>query len=221
MDPQIESRSARKHRAIVEAATTAFLKKGYLGTNMDEIAALAAVSKRTVYHHFVDKDRLFSEIVLATTDRIDGLVLLVADSLSDTADVTRDLSELARRLLEALMQPELVQLRRLVIANVDRFPEVGRAWYERGFERVLATLADCFQNLADRGLLQLDDPLLAARHFVGQLLWIPMNQAMFTGDYQLETEANLQRHADAAVLAFLTGYGPRSDRAASQVAVRS
>src|ERR1700730_16941489 len=159
MDPQIENRSARKHRAIVEAATTAFLKKGYLGTNMDEIAALAAVSKRTVYHHFVDKDRLFSEIVLATTDRIDGLVLLVADSLSDTADVTRTLR-------------------------------------------------------------RLDHPLLAARHFVGQLLWIPMNQAMFTGDYQLETEANLQRHADAAVLAFLTGYGPRSDRAASQVAVR-
>jgi len=56
------------------------------------------------------------------------------------------------------------------------------------------------------------DPLWPARHFVGQLLWIPMNQAMFTGDYQLETESNLQRHADAAVLAFLTGYGPRSDR---------
>jgi hypothetical protein len=48
-----------------------------------------------------------------------------------------------------------------------------------------------------------------------------MNQAMFTGDYQLETEANLQRHADAAVLAFLTGYGPRSDRAASEAAIRS
>jgi hypothetical protein len=44
---------------------------------------------------------------------------------------------------------------------------------------------------------------------------------MFTGDYQLDAEANLQRHADAAVLAFLSGYGPRSDRAASQVAVRS
>ena len=110
------------------------------------------------------------------------------------------------------MQPQLVQLRRLVIANAERFPDLGRAWYERGFERVLATLATCFQRLADRQLLRLDDPLLAANHFVGQLLWIPMNQVMFTGDSRLETEADVQRYADAAVRAFLTGYGPRSDR---------
>jgi TetR/AcrR family transcriptional regulator, mexJK operon transcriptional repressor len=213
MEARNEGRSERKHRAIVEAATTAFLSKGYPGTNMDEIAALAAVSKRTVYHHFVDKDRLFSEIVMATTDQIDGLVLLVADSLADTTDVSKDLGELARSFLSALMQPQVVQLRRLVIANADRFPELGRAWYERGFERVLATLATCFQHLADRQMLRLDDPLLAAHHFVGQLLWIPMNQVMFTGDSQLETEADVQRYADAAVRAFLTGYGPHSDRA--------
>jgi TetR/AcrR family transcriptional regulator, mexJK operon transcriptional repressor len=213
MDSQDESRSARKHRAIVEAATTAFLSKGYPGTSMDEIAALAAVSKRTVYQHFSDKDRLFSEIVLSTTDQIDGLVRLVADTLADTTDVRRDLDELARRFLGALVQPQLVQLRRLVIANADHFPDLGRAWYERGFERVLATLAGSFQRLADRGLLQLDDPLLAAHHFVGQLLWIPVNQVMFTGDTQFETEADIQRYADAAVRAFLTGYGPPAARA--------
>src|SRR2546423_1717133 len=151
MDSQDESRSARKHRAIVEAATTAFLSKGYLGTSMDEIAALAAVSKRTVYQHFSDKDRLFSEIVLSTTDQIDGLVRMVADTLGDTTDVGRDLSEVARSFLSALIQPQLVQLRRLVIANADHFPDLGRAWYERGFERVLATLAGCFQRLAGRG----------------------------------------------------------------------
>src|SRR2546426_6345147 len=103
MDSRNEGRSERKHRAIVEAATTAFLGKGYLGTNMDEIAALAAVSKRTVYQHFVDKDRLFSEIVLATTDQIDGLVLLEADSLAGATDVSRALGELARRFLSALI----------------------------------------------------------------------------------------------------------------------
>jgi TetR/AcrR family transcriptional repressor of mexJK operon len=208
MDSQDESRSARKHRAIVEAATTAFLSKGYPGTSMDEIAALAAVSKRTVYQHFSDKDRLFSEIVLSTTDQIDGLVRMVADTLGDSTDVGRDLNEVARSFLNALIQPQLVQLRRLVIANADHFPDLGRAWYERGFERVLATLAGCFQRLAGRGLLQLEDPLLAAHHFVGQLLWIPINQVMFTGDTQLRTEADVHRYADAAVRAFLTGYGP-------------
>src|SRR5438128_2252205 len=35
-------RSAKKRRAILEAATEVFLQKGYLATNMDEIAALAS-----------------------------------------------------------------------------------------------------------------------------------------------------------------------------------
>jgi TetR/AcrR family transcriptional repressor of mexJK operon len=205
---QEETRSARKHRAIVEAATLAFLSKGYLGTNMDEIAALASVSKRTVYQHFSDKERLFTQIVLATTDEVDELVRLVADALTDTHDVEAALRQLARQLLAALMRPQLIRLRRLVIASADRFPHLGRAWYERGFARVLATLSASFQRLAERGLLRVDDPLLAAQHFVGQLLWIPMNEAMFTGDNQPRSEAELERYADAAVRAFLIGHAP-------------
>jgi TetR/AcrR family transcriptional repressor of mexJK operon len=84
---------------------------------------------------------------------------------------------------------------------------VGRSWYEQGFERVLETLATTFQSLADRQLLKTDDPLLAANHFVGLLLWIPVSKAMFTGDHQVSPH-KLERYALAAVSAFLTGYGP-------------
>jgi TetR/AcrR family transcriptional repressor of mexJK operon len=202
------TRSARKHRAIVEAATAAFLSRGYAGTNMDEIAAGAAVSKRTVYRHFADKDGLFAEIVLATTDEMAGLVRALAENLAASHAVQEDLRELARRFLAALMQPRLVQLRRLIIANADRFPDLGRTWYENGFARALAALAASFQRLAERGLLEVDDPLLAAHHFVGQLLWIPMNEVMFTGESPFTTDADLRRYAEAAVRAFLSGYGP-------------
>ena len=54
-DPDDQRRSARKRRAILDAAATTFLSNGYLGTSMDEIAALAHVSKQTVYKHFADK----------------------------------------------------------------------------------------------------------------------------------------------------------------------
>ncbi len=106
------------------------------------------------------------------------------------------------------MRPHLLRLRRLVIANADRLPHLGRAWYERGFGRVLTTLASRFQALSRSRRLRLDDPMLAAQHFVGLLLWIPINKAMFSGDDETScTPAELERYADAAVRAFLGAYG--------------
>ena len=202
----------------MDAATAVFLKKGYGGTSMDEIADIARVSKQTVYKHFADKDRLFAEIVLATTDDVDQAVRVLASTLADTRDVERDLREVARRFLGRLMAPQLLRLRRLVIANADRLPELGRAWYEQGFGRVLRTLATSFRRLAEHGLLDVEDAQLAAHHFVGMLLWIPLNEAMFTGNHRPFTNAKLERYADAAAAAFLQAYGPvRKVRARSKV----
>ncbi|MEU5463040.1 TetR/AcrR family transcriptional regulator [Streptomyces althioticus] len=198
-------RSARKHQAIVNAATTTFMAKGYAGTSMDDIAKLAAVSKQTVYKHFADKEKLFAEIVLATTERIEAMIDLVADIPADSDSLEEDLLRLARQFLTALTQPQVLQLRRLIIANADTFPELGAAWYEQGFERVLATLADTFRRLSDQGLLRIDDALLAANHFSGLLLWIPVNKAMFHGSPQ-HTPSELDRYADAGVRAFLAAY---------------
>lgn len=209
-----EGRSARKHREIIEAAAAVFMKNGYEGTSMEQIAAKAGVSKQTVYKHFADKEQLFSHIVLSTTDQVDQVVALVAGPLADTRELNKDLSLLGRQFVIALMDPQLLRLRRLVIANADRMPELGRTWYEQGFGRVLGTLAECFGGLAKRHLLELDDPLIAAHHFVGLLLWIPVNQAMFTGNEQPYSKAALERYANAAVSTFLAAYGVKGRIAA-------
>ncbi|MFJ4871338.1 TetR/AcrR family transcriptional regulator [Streptomyces sp. NPDC088757] len=201
----MDSRSARKHQAILDAATAVFLDKGYAGTSMDDIAKLAAVSKQTVYKHFSDKEKLFAEIVLATTERLDTAIDLMADVPADAAGLEENLTRLARRLLAALTRPEVIQLRRLIIANADAFPDLGTEWYEKGFERGLASLASTFQRLADEGLLRIDDALLAANHFSGLLLWIPVNEAMFTGRSR-HTEADLDRYAAAGTRAFLAAH---------------
>ncbi|MGD0503881.1 MAG: TetR/AcrR family transcriptional regulator [Steroidobacteraceae bacterium] len=210
------TQSDRKHKAMVDAARSLFLKQGYDGTSMEEIAVKAAVSKQTVYKHFADKKRLFEEIVLATTSQVDRVVGLVAGPLVETLDLKKDLTLLGRQFIAALMDPRLLRLRRLIIANADRMPELGRTWYEQGFERVLGTLATSFAALSKRRLLSLEDPLLAAHHFVGLLLWIPVNQAMFTGNDEPYTKAELDRYADAAVNAFLAAYSARAN-----VAVKS
>jgi TetR/AcrR family transcriptional regulator, mexJK operon transcriptional repressor len=204
-DREDEGRSARKRRAIMEAATTLFLRNGYQGTSMDDIAALAAVSKQTVYKNFADKQGLFSDITLGITATAEDFTKTVTMMLDGTDDLERDLGELARRYIASVMQPEVLRLRRLVIGEAGRFPELARTYYQRAPERVLATLAACLERLAGRGLLRLEDPMLAANH-LAFLILSPIDKAMFSGVDERPAAAELDRLADAGVRVFLAAY---------------
>src|SRR5690349_20862328 len=57
------SRGDGKRQAILAAAETVFLRAGFAGASMDEIAADAGVSKQTVYSHFCTKKDLFIEAI--------------------------------------------------------------------------------------------------------------------------------------------------------------
>jgi AcrR family transcriptional regulator len=201
------TRSARKQRAILDAAATLFLRNGYRGTSMDEIAALASVSKQTVYKHFADKESLFAEIVTSAVGEASDPVHAEVLKLEDSGDLEADLRGLARQLIERVMRPRILQLRRLVIGEAGRFPELGRTFYDQGPGRTIAAMATVFERLAARGALQLEDPQLAAAHFNWLVMSIPLNQAMFLGEDEPHAAAELNEYADAGVRAFLAAYG--------------
>ena len=202
-----ESRSERKHRQILDAATSAFLEGGYRGTSMDEVAATAGVSKQTVYKHFSDKASLFGEIVRSTVEVAANPVHEEVTRLADTGDLEADLVDLARRQLDAVLQAQLLRLRRLVIAEAGRFPELGRMFYDQGAGRTMRTLAASLARLSERGLLAVDDAERAAAELNWLLMAGPVNRAMLLGDDALPTRAELDRHAAAAVATFLAAYG--------------
>lgn len=212
MEPELEGRTPRKRRAILAAATEVFLQHGYLGASMDEVAAKAGVSKQTVYKQFECKERLFAEIVLGTSDQLmDGLLQAYVETLDGAADAREALRALAGRLLQTLTADSVLQLRRLVIAEADRFPEVCGAWFSSGFEKSLEALGQALTRLSDRGLLRrLDDPTLAAYQFAGLVMYKPMNRAMFAGTRQRADSAELARLADQAADVFLAAYGSES-----------
>lgn len=208
--PILGDRSARKRRAVVQAATALFLRQGYPGTSMDQIAAAAAVSKPTVYKFFPDKEQLLTSIVLETLDQAGDPIRAELSALagSDSLDgdlLEADLRQLARRYLATVTQPPVLQLRRLVIGASHQLPAVAQAYYERAPELTMRALADCFHRLADRGLLQLDDPLMAASHFAFLVLGRVLDKSLFYPQRPF-TDAELTAHADAGVSAFLAAY---------------
>jgi TetR/AcrR family transcriptional repressor of mexJK operon len=204
-----EGRTARKRRAILTAATEVFLQHGYLGASMDEVAARAAVSKQTVYKQFADKQHLFSEIVLGTTAQVvDGFARAFASTLEESTDVRQAFRDLARLFLDSLLQPDVLRLRRLVLAEADRFPDIAGAWFDGAFHRSMVLLGESMTRLADRGMLRgLPDPALAAYQFAGLVMYKPMNQAMFAGTGTQPTPDELDDIAERAAEVFLAAYG--------------
>jgi AcrR family transcriptional regulator len=203
---RVESRTARKRRAIMSAATDLFLQKGYLGTSVDEIAAAAGVSKQTVYKQFGDKQRLFSDIVVATINAVGEPFFTEIEGLEEAQDLEAHLTQVAHRLVAVVRDPQLLRLRRLVIGEAGRFPELGRAYYQGAPGRTVETLVSRFHALERRGLLHLDDARLAAQNFIWLVLSIPLNRAMLSGEERFE-DAELRRYADEAVRVFLAAYG--------------
>jgi AcrR family transcriptional regulator len=148
---------------------------------MDAIATAAGVSKPTVYNHFADKQQLFEQIV---SDRVAGITQPFddqIDDLSDGGDLAEPLRELAKLLLKGVMQPANLQLRRLVIGEASRFPDLGRAYEQQGPQQATVPWTTAFKRLAENGLLRMEDPALSA-HFNWLVVSIPLNHAMLSGD---------------------------------------
>lgn len=200
------NRSARKRKAILDAATTVFLRAGYLGTNMDEIAALSEVSKQTVYKHFASKEALFVEIVTSMTGDAGDVVHNDITDLEDDADLEAYLVNYGYRQLTVVLTPSIMQLRRLVIGEVSRFPDLARVLHDGGPKRAIGLLAAMFERLAARGLLTIEDPQLAATHFNWLIMAAPLNQAMLLGDAAIPKPPALRRHAADGVRVFLAAY---------------
>ncbi len=200
-------RTDRKRRAILDAAADLFLAHGFLGTSMDEVAARAAVSKRTVYNQFESKEALFIAVVAHMTAKGADRVQVRMQEPETVDEVAELLAEHAERLLTIVLAPRLMQLRRLVIAEAVRFPRLGQALYDGGPGRAILGLAATLGRWAERGLVTIPDPLVAATQFNWLIMGEPVNREMFVAGSGPLPVAERAAHIAAGVSVFLAAYG--------------
>ncbi len=196
-----------KRAAILDAARKSFIQHGFDGVSMDQIAAVAGVSKLTVYSHFGDKENLFSAAVASYCEQ------QLPQALFDGAAglPLRDrLLDIARAFHAMASSPEAVAAHRMLSTpQLAGSPLVASFW-EAGPARVNQELAMLLQRRAAAGELQLDPADAAGlARAAGQLL------ALLKGDpharllFGLEgmTPEATRTHLKAAVDLFLRGCG--------------
>ncbi len=202
------SRGEVNRRRILDGALDVFVANGFVGTSTDQIAAAASASKQTIYNYFTDKEGLFTALILEVGDTIDDPFERMVESMRGASDADSAVRMLATQFTRSIMNTRVQQIRRLVIAEAARFPELARLYWERGFERVLNSVAECLRVLSDTGRLTIADPHTAAQHLAGMLLWIPSNRVMFLGEYRSPEDATLTAYIESGADAFVAAYRP-------------
>lgn len=150
---------AGKRAAIIEAAGGAFITEGFAGATMDRIAALACVSKLTLYRHFGSKDELFGAALKAKCDELmDPEILDQAHALP-----LRDgLINVSRAFLNLILAPECIAIHRVLCVEAERNPGLAQLFFQNAIlytkDKVIAFLT----HHVVRGELQISDVEMAA-----------------------------------------------------------
>lgn len=196
------ARSEEENRRLVtEAAAEEFQANGYANTCIDQIAARAGVSTRTIYQLVSNKAELFGSVI---ADRAGRFILTVDDAQLDQLPLVEALTLILTNYGKLTLAPETIAIARLVTAESGRFPELGRAFYEQAVTKIGDVMVGWLLRHQERGEIKLDDPQAAAGMLRGMMLMEPQRAVLF-GQQGLPTEAEIAQRAKACATLFING----------------
>lgn len=195
-------RRGRKFDQVLAGARDIFLRDGFEGASVDDIARAAGVSKATLYSYFPDKRLLFLEVAKAECARAaDEAEALIGEDVP----VAQAL-HLAGERIVAFAQSDFGQrMFRMCVAESDRFPALGTAFYESGPELVRTRLVRFLEKAAARGEVRIDDLDLAADQFA-QLCKADLHDKAIFGIGEAAPR-DVARVVQGAVEMFMARYG--------------
>ncbi|WP_108813908.1 TetR/AcrR family transcriptional regulator [Loktanella sp. Alg231-35] len=202
-DGTIEPKKGRKFDQVLEGARQVFLSDGFEGASVDDIAKAAGVSKATLYSYFPDKRFLFMQVAKTECAR-------QADHAIETIDmdapVQKVLCDIAMEMVDFITSQFGKRIFRICVGESDRFPELGREFYESGPLLIRNRLVEYFQKAVAKGELKITDIELAAEQFheLCKADLFPRMVFNMTDDF---TRDEKMRVVDGAVEMFMARYG--------------
>jgi AcrR family transcriptional regulator len=182
-----------------EAALGVFLERGFDGTTMEAVAKAAGITKRTLYGRYPDKRTLFGDVVRWALSRWSGDVPLPVEP---GADLAAGLTAIGRVALARALAPDVVRLTRMATAEAHRFPEFAVSARTLAWSPRIRAVAELLRAHADRGVVTVEDPEIAAEQFLAMVTMLPAQLAAFGLSRGAEEEERRLRHA---VRLFLDG----------------
>ncbi|MFB9221573.1 TetR/AcrR family transcriptional regulator [Paracoccus cavernae] len=198
----------RKFTQVLKGARTVFLRDGFEGASVDEIAREAGVSKATLYSYFPDKRLMFIEVFRAELvhDATDTSAFLEVD-----LPVGQVLPFIVQKISAYVVSELGIRVYRVSIGEAERFPALAQEYYEAGPGQLRAQLSSYFRRCVARGELDITDFELAADQLIELSCASIQDRAALLGPEAVDKE-HLRRVNQGAVQMFLSRYAPQGTR---------
>ncbi len=191
-----------KRRQILNAAKSLFLKCGYHGSSMNQIAQEAGVTKLTVYNHFQDKANLFVCAIAATCEELISARPLNLHADSDFHKEFVHACELAMNIINL---PEAIKLELLLLELAAEQNPLAQMFYEASHLRMNAVWENFFQQAIDLGFIQSED-LRTLNLLIASLLCGMRHQEVLLGMRAVPTAAEKQQIIQYSIDIFMLKY---------------
>lgn len=202
-DGAAEPKKGRKFDQVLEGARQVFLCDGFEGASVDDIARCAGVSKATLYSYFPDKRYLFMKVAKTECCKLADQAIETIDMNAPVRDILMDI---ARQMTGFITSEFGKRIFRVCVGESDRFPELGREFYESGPKMIRDELVRVFEMAMARGELEVEDMQLAADQFHELCKADLFSRIVFKMQDEF-TDAERQRVAKGAVDMFMARYG--------------
>ena len=196
-------KQGRKWDQVLDGARTVFMRDGFEGASVDDIVREAGVSKATLYSYFPDKRLLFLEVAKIECQAQSKAAVT---SIESSGDIREALTTAASRMVRFFTSPVGMQVYRIVVGESQRFPEVGREFYDSGPGVVREILRNFLQKGIDDGKLKIDDLELATDQ-LPELCKAGIHLQLALGLRNSVPEDEIDRVIAGAVDMFLCKYG--------------
>ncbi|MFI6880629.1 TetR/AcrR family transcriptional regulator [Streptomyces sp. NPDC050400] len=159
-----------KRQALLRGARTVFGREGYTRAGIDEIAAEAGVSTRTLYNHFGGKENLFREVLMDSAAAVTAAhVAIIERHLGKVTDLDKDVTAFAREWMGRRGEhgPHMLLVRQIISEGPHLPADVIEEWQRIGPRAVTEAVRLRLAELGAQGLLAVDDAnsAEAARYF--------------------------------------------------------
>ena len=200
-------RKGRKFDQVLDGAREVFVRDGFDGASVDDIARAAGVSKATLYSYFPDKRLLFAEVARCESLRQADSSVEVLECCDTPEDALR---EAGARIIGFLTSELGRSVLRMTAAESARFPELGKMFYASGPGLVHERLTAYLRDAVGAGQLRIEDIDLAAYQFA-ELCKAGYFPRILCGGASDIPKEETDRTLQGAVEMFMARYGAGRD----------